>query len=127
METQKEGYDDDIVNTDTDQETNNEESKEIYRIEDSQENDLESDESETDERDHRKHPDLHKIIDSQKIGHDDYSVATDIYLESNVTKNIDLSTSNQEVRQLTEYEDDIVAAKEEISFDDLTITGDYSD
>ena len=61
-ETQKEVDDDDLVNTDTDQ-------------------------SETDVRDQRKNPDLHKIHDSQKIGHDDYSVATDIDLESNVTKN----------------------------------------
>ena len=56
-------------------------------------NKLESDESETDERDQIKHSDLHKILYSQKIGDDDYSVATDIYLESNVTKNKELSTS----------------------------------
>ena len=31
----KKGYDDYLVNIDTDQETNDEESKEIYRIEDS--------------------------------------------------------------------------------------------
>ena len=61
-ETQKEGNGDDVFNTDTDQ-------------------------SETDERDQRKHPDLHKILDSQKIGHVEYSVATDIDLESNVTRN----------------------------------------
>ena len=61
-ENKKEGDGDDLVNTDTDQ-------------------------SETDERDQRKHPNLHKTLDSQKIGHDEYSVATDIDLESNVTKN----------------------------------------
>ena len=32
---------------------------------------IESDESETDERDQRKHPDLHKILDSQIIVDDD--------------------------------------------------------
>ena len=37
--------------------------------------------------------DLHRTLDSQKIGHDEYSVATDIDLESNVTRNIVLSAS----------------------------------
>ena len=48
---------------------------------------LESDESETDKRDKIKHPTSHTILDSQKIGDDDYSVATDIDLDSNVIKN----------------------------------------
>ena len=52
-----------------------------------QEKDLESDKSETDEIYQRKNPELLKMIDSQKIGDDDYSVATDIDMESNVTKN----------------------------------------
>ena len=88
---------------------------------------LEQDESETDERDQRKHPDSHKILEIQKIGHDDYSVATDIDLEYNVTKNTDLSTSTLAARQLTENPDDMVDSEEEMSSDDLTITGDYSD
>ena len=41
---------------------------------------LESDKPETDERDQRKHTDLHQMLDSQKMGDDDYSVATDIDL-----------------------------------------------
>ena len=71
---------------------------------------MESDESETDERDKRKHPSLHKIIDSQKIVDDDYSVATDIDTESNVTKNTELSTSTLVARQLTENVDEMVDA-----------------
>ena len=38
METPKKGDDDDLVDTDTDQETNNEESEEIYRIEEIKKN-----------------------------------------------------------------------------------------
>ena len=67
------------------------------------------------------------MIDSQKIGDDDYSVAIDIELESNVTKNTELSASNLVARQLIENPDDMVNAEEEISSDDLTSTGDYSD
>ena len=52
-----------------------------------QKKDLESDKSETDERDQRKHPESLKILDSQKLVHDEDSVATDIDLESNVMKN----------------------------------------
>ena len=67
------------------------------------------------------------MLDSQKIGDDDFSVATDIDLESNVTKNIELSTSTLVARQLTENPDDMVDAEEEMYSEDLTITGDYSD
>ena len=49
--------------------------------------DSKSDEPETDERDQIKHLNLNKMLDSQKIGDDDYSVPNDIYMESNVTKN----------------------------------------
>ena len=56
METPRKRDDDDIVDTDTDRETNNEQSEEIYRIEESKTNNLESDKSETDERDKRKRP-----------------------------------------------------------------------
>ena len=66
------------------------------------------------------------MIDSQKIGDDDYSVAIDIDLESNVTKNTELSASNLVARQLIENPDDMVDAEEEISSNDLTITGDCS-
>ena len=44
-----------------------------------------------------------------------------------MTKNTDLSTSTLVARQLTENADDIVDAEEELSCDDLTITGEYSD
>ena len=67
------------------------------------------------------------MLDSQKMGDDDYSVATDIDLESNVTKNTELSASNLVARQLIDNPDDMVNAEEEISSNDLTITGDYSD
>ena len=67
-----------------------------------------------------------KMLDSQKIGDYDYSFDTDIDLECNVTKNIELSTSTLVARQLTENPDDMVDAEEEISSEDLTITGDYS-
>ena len=49
-----------------------------------------------------------KHLISKKIGHDQYSVATDIDLESNVTRNTDLSTSTLVARQLTENSDDMV-------------------
>ena len=84
-ETQKEGYGDDLVNTDTD-----------------------TDRSETNERDQRKHHDLHRTLHSLRIGHDEYSDDTDIDLESNVTRNIDLSTSTLVATQLTENADDMV-------------------
>ena len=101
-ENQKEGDGYDLVNTDTDQ-------------------------SETDERYQRKHPNLHKTLDSQKIGHDEYSVATDIDMESNVTINKYLNTYTFLARQWTENEYDMVDEEKEMSSDDLTITGDYSD
>ena len=52
------------------------------------------------------------MTDSQKIGDDDYSVATDIDLESNVTKNTELSTSTLVERQWTENLDDMGDAEE---------------
>ena len=41
-------------------------------------------------------------------------------------KNTELSTSTLVVRQLTEIPDDMVNTEEEMSFDELTITGNYS-
>ena len=64
----KKGDDDDLVDTDTDQETNNEESEEMYWIEESKKIYLESGKSETDKIYQRKHPELLKILDSQKTG-----------------------------------------------------------
>ena len=62
----KKGDYDDLVDTDIDLETNDEESEEIDQIEESKEYDLESDKTETDERDQIKNPELIKRIDSQK-------------------------------------------------------------
>ena len=84
-QTQKEGDDDDLVNTDTD-----------------------TDISETNERDQRKHHDLQITLHIQIIGHDEYSVDTAIDLESNVTRNIDLSASTLVATELTENADDMV-------------------
>ena len=67
------------------------------------------------------------MLDSQKLLDDDYSVATDIDLESNVTKKTELSTSTLVERQLTENPDDMVDTEEAMSTEDLTIIGDYSD
>ena len=73
METPTKGDNDDLVDTDTDQETNNEESEDIYWIEESN---FFLDQSETDERHQRKHQELLKMIKSQKIG--DYDLTMDI-------------------------------------------------
>ena len=64
--------------------------------------------SETNKRDQAKHHDLHRKLHIPRIGHDDYSVDTAIDLESNVTRNIDLSASNLVATQLTENIDDMV-------------------
>ena len=64
---------------------------------------------------------------TKKIGDDDDPVDNDIYMESNVKKNIELSTSHLVAIQLTENPDDMVGVDEEMSSEDLTITGDYSD
>ena len=101
-ETQKEGDGNDLVNTGTDL-------------------------SETNERDHIKHHDVHRTLVSQKIEHDEYSIANGIDMESNVTRNTDLSTSTLVATKLTENADDVVEEGKEMSSDDLTSTGDYSD
>ena len=44
-----------------------------------------------------------------------------------MTKNTELSTSTLVARQLTENPDDMEDTKEEMSSEELTITGDYSD
>ena len=56
----------DLVHTDINRETNDEESDEIYKIEERKEIISESNQSETDERDQRKHPEILKRFDSQK-------------------------------------------------------------
>ena len=82
-ETQKEGNCDDLVDTDTDW-------------------------SETNKRDQRNHHDLHRTLHSLILWHDEYYVDTDIDLESNVTRNIDLSTSTLMATKLTKNADDMV-------------------
>ena len=62
-ETQKEGDGDDLVDTDTDR-------------------------SENIEIDQRKHHDLHRTLHSLTIWHAEYSVDTDIDLESNLTRKL---------------------------------------
>ena len=47
-----------------------------------------TDMSENNSRDQAKHHDLHRTLDSLRIGYDDLSVDTVINLDSNVTKNI---------------------------------------
>ena len=74
-----------------------------------------------------ENPELLKMLDSKKIGDDDYSVATDIDMKYNVTKNTELSTSTLVSRQLKENTYDMVDSEEEISSEDFTITGNYSD
>ena len=44
----------------------------------------------------------------ERIWDDDYSVATDIDLESNMTKNTELSTSTLVARQLTDNPDEMI-------------------
>ena len=44
-----------------------------------------------------------------------------------MTNNTELSTSTLVARHLTEHPYDMVDAEEEMSSEDLTITGDYSD
>ena len=83
--------------------------------------------SETNNRDQAKHHNLYKTLHSLKIGHNEYSVDTAIDLESNVTRNIDLSASTLVATQLTENADDMVEEGKKISSDDLISTGDYSD
>ena len=89
----KKGDDDDLVDTGIDRETNDEESEEIDRIEESKENNLESDQPKTYERDQRENPEILKRFNIQKTGDDDDPVDTNIDLETNVTKKKELSTS----------------------------------
>ena len=103
-QTQKEGYGDDLVDTDTD-----------------------TDMSETNKIDQARHHDLHRTLHSLRIGHNDYYVDTAINMKSNVTRNIDLNASTLVATQLAENTDDMVEEGKEMSFDDLISTGDYSD
>ena len=63
-----------------------EESHEIYKIGESKEDYLESEESETYERDQIENPESLKRIDSHKNRENNYPVDTDIDLEINVVK-----------------------------------------
>ena len=83
--------------------------------------------SETNKRDQAKHHDLHRTLHSLRIGHDDLSVDTVIDLESNVTRNTNLSASTVVATEITEHANDMAAEGKEMSSDDLISTGDYSD
>ena len=63
-----------------------EESEEMDQIEESKEDDLVSDKSETDERYQIENPELIKSFYGPKKGHVDDPVYTDIDLETNVMK-----------------------------------------
>ena len=67
------------------------------------------------------------MTDNKKIGDDDDPVDTDIDLETNVKKKTELGTSDLVARKLMENTDYIVVTEKDISFDDLTINGNYSD
>ena len=64
--------------------------------------------SETNSRDQAKHHDLHRTLHSFRIGHDDLSVDTAIDLESNVTRNTNLSASTVVAAEITKNADDMV-------------------
>ena len=68
-----------------------------------------------------------KGLIAKKIGDDDEPIDTDIDLETNVTKNTKLSPFDLVARQLTENPDDMLEKEEEMSLEELTITGNYSD
>ena len=86
-----------------------------------------NDMSENNSRDQAKHHDLHRTLHSLRIGHDDLSVDTAIDLESNVTRNTNLSASTVLATEITEHTNDMVAEENQMSSDDLISTGDYSD
>ena len=54
-------------------------------------------------------------------------IDTDIDMEKNMGKHTELSTSDSVARKLTQNTDENVNTEEEMDFDDLTITGNYSD
>ena len=83
--------------------------------------------SETNKRDQAKHHNLQRTLHSLRIGHDDLSIDTAIDLESNVTRNIDLSTSTLVGKKLTENADDIIEEGKQMSSDDLLSTDDCID
>ena len=75
----------------------------------------------------RENSELLKRIDSKKIVDNGDPVDTDINLETNVTKDTELSASVLVARQLTDNSYDMVDTEEKNSFDDLSITDNYSD
>ena len=64
--------------------------------------------SENNSRSQAKHHDLHRTLHSLRIGHDDLSVDTAIDLESNETRNTNLSASTVVATEITEHADDMV-------------------
>ena len=100
IDSQKKGDDDDIVDTDIDRETSDEESEGKYQAEERKGDDLESDKSETDEIYQRYNQELFKRMDSQQKG--DY--------DDQVDNNIDQETNNEESEEI----DRIKESKENI-------------
>ena len=72
-------------------------------------------------------PESLKRVDIEQNRENDDLVDTDIELEKNTTKKNELSTSESVAIKITETPDENVYTEEEMSFDDTTITGDYSD
>ena len=76
------------------------------------EDDLESEESETDERDQIENPESLKRIDSQNNKENDDIVDIYIELETNVVKKTELSTSELVARKIAETPDENVDTEE---------------
>ena len=66
-----------------------------------------------------------KVLIDKNLENDDL-VDTDIHLETNMGENTELSTSDSVAIKMTENIDENVDTEEEMDFDDLTISGDYS-
>ena len=74
-----------------------------------------------------ENPESLNRIDSQNNKDNDDIVDIYIELKTNVVKNTELSTSELVARKISETPDENVYTEEEISVEQLTIPGDYSD
>ena len=74
-----------------------------------------------------ENPESLNRIDSQNNKENDDIVDIYIELKTNVVKNTELSTSELVARKISETPDENVYTEEEISVEQLTIPGDYSD
>ena len=89
-----------------------EEYDERDQIREIKKDDLESEESETDEIYRIENTESLKMIDKQQNRENEYPVDADIELEINVTKNTELSTSESVVRKMTKTTDENVDTEE---------------